>query len=371
MRVGRRLLIGGGLASFAAPRFARATGLPEPSAEARAKIAELAAAFLREFSVPGLSVAFAEGGAVAYEAAFGAADTSSRAELTPAHRLRLASISKPITAVAIFTLIDSGRLDLDAKVFGPQGVLRALGGTIASDSPLLAITVRHLLQHTAGGWGNTVNDPMMRANELSHADLIAWTLANARLPSAPGAAYDYSNFGYCLLGRAIEAASGKSYETYTRETVLAPNGAGGMVLAGDTPAQRRADEVRYHDQNNDNPYNKNMRRLDSAGGWLGTAAEVARFAAAAGPPLLSPAGMAAMGQASAANPNYACGWSVNAAGNRFHTGSLPGTQNLIVRTRRGFGFAGLTNTRNRTNDMAGGLGRAMWAMARSVPEWRV
>jgi CubicO group peptidase (beta-lactamase class C family) len=371
MGVGRRSLLGGGLASFAVPRFARATGLFPPGAEARAKMAALAEAYLTEFSVPGVSVAFAEGGALAYEAAFGVADTSSRAQLTPAHRLRLASVSKPITSVAIFTLIDAGRLELDAKVFGPQGVLRAFGGSIAADSPVLAITVRHLLQHTAGGWGNAVNDPMFRANALSHADLIAWTLANARLPNAPGAVYEYSNFGYCLLGRIVETASGKSYETYTRETVLAPNGAGGMVLADNTLAERRHDEVRYHGAGSENPYGMNVRRMDSHGGWLATAAETARFAAASGLPLLGPASMAAMGRASMANPSYASGWSVNANGNRWHTGSLPGTQNIAIRTRRGFGMAGLTNTRNRANGMAQGLDRLMWAMARCVPEWRV
>lgn len=370
MRASRRGVIAGGLALLAVPRAARAAdALAEPSAAARARIAELAAGYLREFPVPGLSVAFAQGGRVGYAGAFGLADRNAGTKLETSHRFRLASVSKPITSVAIFTLIDAGRLSLDAHVLGPAGLLGEPGGPIPPGSPLRAITVHHLLTHTAGGWPNNATDPMFMPPLVAMNDVIIAGL-RVRLANAPGTSYDYSNFGYCLLGRVIEKVTGKPYETYVREAVLAPAGAAGMSIAGNTLAERQPDEVRYHGQDGQDPYAMNVRRMDAHGGWIATASQVALFADAAGPPLLSAAATAAMTAGSTANPRYACGWSVNPAGNRFHGGSLAGTATLMVRTARGLCWAGLTNTRQRKDGMAPALDKLLWAMARSVPAWR-
>lgn len=368
MRLSRRAAIAGGFALLAAPRAADAA-LAEPSAAARARIAELAAGYLREFPVPGLSVAFAQGGRVGYAGAFGLADRNAGTKLETTHRFRLASVSKPITAVAIFTLVDAGRLSLDAPVLGPTGLLGEPGGPIPADSRLREITVRHLLTHTAGGWPNNATDPMFMPPLLSMADVIAAGL-RMRLANAPGASYDYSNFGYCLLGRVIEKVSGKPYDAYVREAVLAPARATGMAIGGNTLAERLPDEVRYHGQDGQDPYANNVRRMDSHGGWTATASDTALFADAAGRPLLSEAATAAMLAGSAPEPRYACGWRINAAGNRWHGGSLAGTATLMVRTARGLCWAGLTNTRQRKDGMAAALDRLLWAMARSVPEWR-
>lgn len=369
MRLDRRTAIAGSLATFALAGRAQGAPLSEPDAKARAEMARLAQAFLAEYSVPGLGVAFVQGGHIGHQAAYGLADQFDNTPLTPAHRFRLASVSKPVTSVAIFTLVDAGRLKLSDPVLGPDGILGEPAGRIAADSTLRLITVRHLLTHTAGGWPNDATDPMFRPPEISQADVIA---AGLGLPRAavPGEKYAYSNFGYCLLGRVIEKLSGKPYETYVREAVLARAGAAGMSIAGNTLAERKPDEVRYHGVGNQNPYAINVRRMDSHGGWLATPAEIARFADAAGPPLLSEAATKDMLTPSTANPGYACGWSINAAGNRWHGGSLAGTATLLVRTRRGMSWAGLTNTRDRANGLAGALDKLMWAMARAVPEWR-
>jgi len=368
MRMDRRGLLAGAVAAFAVPRAASAA-LAEPSAAARDRIGELAAGYLREFPVPGLSVAFAQGGKVGYAGAFGLADRNAGTKLATTHRFRLASVSKPVTAVAIFTLVDAGRLSLDARVLGPSGLLGEPGGPIPAGSRLREITVHHLLTHTAGGWPNNATDPMFMPPLLSMDDVIA---AGLRVPlaNAPGTAYAYSNFGYCLLGRAIEKVAGKPYDAYVREAVLAPARAAGMAIAGNTLAERMPDEVRYHGQDGQDPYAINVRRMDAHGGWTATASDVALFADAAGPPLLSAAATKAMVAGSAAEPGYACGWRINAAGNRWHGGSLAGTATLMVRTARGMCWAGLTNTRQRNDGMAAALDRLLWAMVRSVPEWR-
>jgi CubicO group peptidase (beta-lactamase class C family) len=205
--------------------------------------------------------------------------------------------------------------------------------------------------------------------ERTHAELIAEALRRG-ISAPPGAKFAYSNFGFCLLGRIIEKATGRPYEDYVREAVLAPAGAAGMTIAGNGIAGRKPDEVRYHGQGNDNPYSFNVARMDSHGGWIATAAQIARFADAADVPLLSPASATEMVRPSAADPAYACGWRISKSGNRWHAGSLPGTTTLLVRTRRGLCWAGLVNTRNRNDGLARALDRLMWAMARAVPEWR-
>ena len=141
---------------------------------------------------------------------FGYANPITREIVTPAHRFRIASVSKPITAIAIFQLIEQDRLRLTDKIFGPGAVLGTSYGALPYGPHIGNITVRHLLEHTSGGWPNDNNDPMFQQISLNHHDLISWTLDKVPLLFAPGTQYLYSNFGYCLLGRVIEAISGLS-----------------------------------------------------------------------------------------------------------------------------------------------------------------
>src|ERR1041384_905261 len=76
-----------------------------------------AAAFMKRHSVPGLSVAVAKQGRLVYAEGFGLADKASNEEVTPSHLFRIASVSKPLTSVAIFRLMESGKLNLSDRVF--------------------------------------------------------------------------------------------------------------------------------------------------------------------------------------------------------------------------------------------------------------
>ncbi|MCC7016027.1 MAG: beta-lactamase family protein [Rhodospirillales bacterium] len=369
MMIGRRDFALGAAATLAGVRAAAATE------DERAAMARDAAAFLESHSVPGLSVAIAKGGEIVYRAAFGLASKSRDERATPDHRFRIASVSKPVTAVAVFRLFEAGLLLPGDRVFGPGGALGPLGAGLDRDSPLHGVTVDHLLTHTAGAWPNDATDPMFANGDMDHARLIESTLANVRSFARPGETYKYSNFGYCLLGRIVERATGRAYADFARETVLAPVGAGGMAIAGNSRDERAPNEVEYHGIGTENPYGPNVRRMDSHGGWIATASEVALFVAGAAgrivPPLLSEASMAKMSEGTAANPKYARGWNVNAAGNWWHTGSLPGTQTIAVRTRSGFSWAAFVNMRNRGTSLAGDLDKLIWKMARRVPAWRV
>ncbi len=347
-----------------------------PSSSEAAALAALARQFIAQHRVPGLSVAFAHRGQpafqAAFQAAFGLADEAARVPLTTQHRFRIASLSKPLTAVAIFLLIQQKKLQLDAKVFAPAyGLAPDLEPT--SCPHLAAISVHHLLTHTSGTWPNDNRDPMFRFPALGHAELIARTLRDQPPQQAPGQRFAYSNFGYCLLGRLIEKISGQSYPDFVQAAILAPCGISGMQIAGNTLAERAPSEVVYSGRDGEDPYNINVRRMDSHGGWLATPSDLLSFlthcdGAAFPSDLLNQISFQTMMAPTNANPGYASGWAVNAAPNRWHTGSLPGTTAIAVQTARGLCWVACANSRSK--DLASALDRLMWDLARAVPAWK-
>ncbi len=321
--------------------------------------------FMLKYDVPGLSLAFARDGHIVGTRCFGYANPITRQILIPETRFRIASISKPITSAVIFKLIEEGKFQLSDTVFGPGGLLGNIYGTDPYPAGLTDITLHQLLQHTSGGWRNDGNDPMFQDAALSTSDLIAWTLDNQSLTHTPGTNYAYSNFGYCLLGRIIETFTGQNYDDYTREAILQLCGAAEMTLAGNTAMDRRDNEALYVGAAYQNPYDMNVRRMDAHGGWLATASELVHFALAVDnfdfpPDLLQPATIDTMATASTANTGYACGWSVNASNNWWHTGGLPGTRTILVRTSGYRSWAALCNTRHTNDDMGGDLDQLMW-----------
>ena len=344
-----------------------------PTASERRAMADAAAEFMRAYDVPGLGVAIARQGSLVYDEAFGFADKEAGTMLTAAHRFRIASVSKAITAVAIFTLIEQRGLDLQDRVFGRDAILGDDFGSVAPSSQLDQITIEHLLTHTSGGWPNDGNDPMFHEPQLDHSGLIASTLKHRPLTSHPGAKYAYSNFGYCVLGRVIEKVTRRSYASYVQEAVLSRAGIRDMEIAGNALADRRPQEVCYYGQDGENPYQINVRRMDAHGGWLARPAALAIFASHVDgfsrQSLLRPDSIRAMTTASAANANYAKGWLVNQFNNWWHNGSLPGTITIIVRTHSRFCWAAFINTRRPNSAIGLDLDKLIWAMARKVGSW--
>jgi CubicO group peptidase (beta-lactamase class C family) len=380
--VSRRMCIEGG-ASVAASlllgtQFGRANGDAArgvaPTPAEKAAMQEVASAFMRAYTVPALQIAIAHEGEFVYSEAFGLADRERREEATPAHRFRIASISKPITSAAVFTLIERGDLRLDTRVFGKGGVLAYLdiSGSPARDW-IEEITVEQLLTHTSGGWSNEKDDPMFERPELSQIELIRWTLQSHALLQPPGTAYAYSNFGYCVLGRIIEAVTRQPYASYVQEAVLRPAGVLEMSLAENTLGERQVREVRYYAPPGVDPYRANVRRMDSHGGWIASACDLVMFAnhatGLAPAAVLQPASITEMTTASRANPRYAKGWEVNSAGNWWHNGSLNGTTTILVRTATRFCWAALANTRPADGTINRDIDNLVWNMARMVRGW--
>ena len=217
-------------------------------------------------------------GKPAYVEAFGVADRDTGEALTPQHRFRIASISKPITSTGIFTLIEAGKLQLDSHVFEPNCILRDDYPTqLQHRSNIEQITIEHLLTHTTGGWQSDAGDPMGLDKKMNHRELIAFALEHNDLADPPGKSFAYSNFGYCLLGRVIEKVTGQTYEQYIKDNILRRCDISDMRIAGNTLEERAINEVQYYDQTGRDPYGMNVARMDSHGGWIATPIDFTAF----------------------------------------------------------------------------------------------
>jgi CubicO group peptidase (beta-lactamase class C family) len=344
---------------------------PLPTTSEAAAIARIVTQTMESHQAPALSLAVARHGRFVYQQGFGYADKQAGEPATAVSLFRIASVTKPVTSVAIFSLIDQGRLGLHDIVFGEHG---RLGFDYGNDYPgaVEKITLHHLLTHTAGGWENDEKDPMFREKSMNHRELITWTLRHQPLDYEPGTRYAYSNFGYCILGRVIEKVTGRSYENYVKQAVLAKCGITNMRLAGNTLAQRAPGEVVYYGRSDSDtePYDMNVTRMDSHGGWVATPSELVRLAMHVDgfqttPSILTAETIKTMTTASEANSQYACGWCVNKIPNWWHTGSLPGTLTVMVRTGSGLCWAAFTNTRVEGLN----LDELMWNVVKCVPAW--
>ncbi|MDB4632276.1 serine hydrolase [bacterium] len=222
-----------------------------------AAVDELIQSFLVKHRSPSAPVAITDEGRLVYARAFGYgyADVAKREHATPESRYRIASISKPITATAIFRLIESGKLSLDDKIFELLEGYTPPDDDAEIDKRLADITVRHCLQHS-GGWDRgTSFDAMFRSVDFAKTldvpppagqDEIIRNMLAQPLDFDPGTRQAYSNFGYCLLGRVIAKLSGVDYETYVKQQVLAPAGALTVVLGRSMLEDRQDNEVRYY-----------------------------------------------------------------------------------------------------------------------------
>ncbi len=330
------------------------------TAEAADEKQKIVDAFMEKFRVPGLSVAFAKQGKLLFSKAYGFADMERNTALTSSHLFRIASVSKPITAVAVFTLIEVGKLKLSDEVFGKDGIL-------AMEGPE-GMTVEHLLNHTGGGWSNSGGkDPMFEQLKLDHDGLIQWTLKNVKLTHKPGEKYAYSNFGYCLLGRVIEKVISQTYVDYVSEQVLQKCRISEMKMGQDALA--KGEVVYYDDLKKPNRSHLNTPRMDAHGGWIGTPEDLVKFGLHVdgfGSPrdILTPASIKKMTAHEGIHKGYGCGWGVNQHGNYWHMGSLPGLTSILVRTKSGFVWSACANTRRK--GMNGALDKLMWDLSKHV-----
>jgi CubicO group peptidase (beta-lactamase class C family) len=336
-------------------------------AQSRLAIEQIAFSFLAANGVRGLSVAIGRQGRIEYARGFGLANLAGDA-VTTRTRFRIASLSKPITAAAIMMLRDGGSLSLDDAVLGPGSILGERYGP--TSGAVRAIRVHHLLSHTCGGWTNDGLDPTMRNPGLSQSEMIATTLANHPLQFMPGERQLYSNFGYCLLGRVIEATTGEPYAAWVRREVLGACGIDAMRVGDDFSGAEEADYF----ASTGIPSALNLPRLDANGGWIASPTDLVRFlmhvdAFGYTDNIISFNSARIMAAAPFPGAIYGHGWQINNLDNWWHTGILPGTAAFMCRTYSGFHFAALANGGGPETNLTLQLDQMMWRMAETVPGW--
>jgi CubicO group peptidase (beta-lactamase class C family) len=231
---------------------------------------------LDSLQVPGAQLAILKNEKLVFLRSFGVASAEG-IRVADNSLFRIADISKALTLMALSRLVGQGRLKTDDAVFGDQGILGHTYGTLPYPPEIQQITVEHLITHTAG-FTNSPTDILFEDPKLSQKDLIDTVLDNRSLAFAPGTDYAYSNFGYCLLGRILEVVSGKPYEQFVFEEILAPMNIFDMQLSRDGLGEIVPNEVTYFTETvPENPLN--VTRLDAAAGWLASAYHLALLAA--------------------------------------------------------------------------------------------
>ena len=314
--------------------------------------------FMDFWSLHGVSLAVMRGDSLLYARGYGKADPST--PMTPGTTLRLASVSKLLTAVGIMRLQEEGKIFLDTPVFGPYGVLNRLDPYIRDDDYCL-ITVEHLLRHQAGftaRGGDPVFSPYPSQDALLRKQL------GRRLAFEPGSSQEYSNFGFLLLSLIIEEVSGMSYEDFMQQEVFAPALCRGFRLAGNYLTDRHPGESRYYMQPDaekmpsfDGRYaavekcygGNNVSGSLGAGGWTGSAVELARLVACIdgrGPleDILQPFSVTQM--TTYYDPDtFSLGWNdTKPTGEWTRSGSFSGTQALVKTYPDGECWIFLSNT---------------------------
>jgi CubicO group peptidase (beta-lactamase class C family) len=231
------------LSSSAPPaRFADPQRLAKLSA-AFPEIDSIVRASAERSRLPGYAYGIVIDGRLVHVGVGGLRDVPSRAPVDTNTVFRIASMTKSFTAAAILQLRDAGRLSLDDPVDRHVPELRGLASA-TSDAP--KITIRHLLSHSEGfpednPWG----DQQLARSE---AELSAMLRAGIPFSNAPGVAYEYSNYGFAILGRVVANVSGMPYTRYLTERILRPLGMTSTYMeSAAVPPSRLAHGYRWQD----------------------------------------------------------------------------------------------------------------------------
>ena len=258
--------------------------------------------FMTKWHIKGASLAVMRNDSLLYAKGYGWADEEKGREMEPGHILRMASVSKLLTAAGIMVLQDRDSLSIKDTVFGPGGILDDpfFNDLVKCDKNYRKITVEHLLRHQAGFRRDPLFSSVDVKNQLGldHAptkeDHFGLVLSR-KLRWVPGTSQKYSNFSYLLLSEIIERVSGMPYEEFMQKEVMEPAGCFDMHIGGSYYADRRENEVRYYTHEGDGKYieeytgsgrmvercygGTNLPLLSGAGAWCASPAEIARFVA--------------------------------------------------------------------------------------------
>jgi CubicO group peptidase (beta-lactamase class C family) len=236
-------------------------------------IDELFTDFARRGNLPGAAWGIIVDGDLAHSGRYGLRDVRAKDQVRADTVFRIASMTKSFTAMAILKLRDDGKLSLEdpAERYVPE-----LKGLPYPTADSRRITVRDLLSHAPGfpednAWAD-------RHLHESHEWLSERMREGIPFANAPGVAYEYSNFGFGILGRIVTAASGVPYNDYVQAHILGPLGMASTTLEPDAvPSGRLALGYRWEDEQwKDEPLLPDGA-FGAMGGMLTTIPDLARY----------------------------------------------------------------------------------------------
>ena len=342
----------------------------QPELHARDSIMQC---YLKRWEIHGAQLAISRHDSLLYARGFGYADKDRQIPMEPSYIMRMASVSKLVTATGIMKLRDMGKIRLSDKVFGPKGILNAtIYVNSIRDKRYFDITVEQLLRHKAG-FTNYAGDAIfstryiMQQNHLTtppdHRTLLRIVLRR-HLGYTPGTAQRYCNIGYTLLSLIIEKRTGMSYENFMQRYVLNPAGCYDFHIAGNYLKDRRKNETVYYMHSSSVPvpeFNNSGRMVVrcygendittalGAGAWVASAAELCRLVASIDgdrivPDVISPQAVKLMTQ-EMPDHQFSLGWNFTPRNRPWiRTGSLVGTSALVLRYPDGECWVFITNT---------------------------
>ena len=310
-----------------------------PAKATSAALARVAGEFFKD-QQPGGVVLVTRGDGVLLRQAYGLADIENGVAMRPDAVLRLASVSKQFTAVAVLQLVQAGKLSLDATL---DSLDPALNG------PLARVTVQQLLTHTSG-IKNISSIPASRAARRKEADALGLMgyFKDLPLEFAPGTRFRYSNSNYIVLTHLIQCLSGQSYPAYVQQAIFQPLGMQHTrydshldVIAGRAHGYRR---VQGELQNADFI---SMSQPQGAGGLVSTVDDLAIWHRALRDGALLPAALLAQATAKTiladGKPSpYGFGWivgQVQGLADVEHGGFINGFNSYVVRLKEPDVFA--------------------------------
>lgn len=169
---------------------------------------------------PGIAVLVRLNGKTVFKRGYGSRDLRSGAPVNARSNFRLASCTKQFTAMAVLLLVHDGKLHLDETLADVFPEFPAYGR---------AITIRNLLNHTSGlvAYEDLMDKTYAGKSwqeipQISDAGVLELMEKRTGTKFPPGAAWEYSNSGYCLLAKVVEKASGRGFADFLRRRIFAP-----------------------------------------------------------------------------------------------------------------------------------------------------